>query len=195
MIFFRDESPEERAATAQRVAVEGAHDPLVRMLARSCWSQASRRADARAGYPVGVAFLDAAQEATQRCGYVPDPPGFDVLRTPAETIAGGGDCEDLSSLFVALVVAGHARWALPLGACVVWVRQPGAPQDHVSAWAWREATRGAGELLASVMDRGAPLPAGAEWVETSIAARRGEDPWRALERIGGQHDRIEGRRA
>ena len=141
---------------------------------------------------MAVAYLDAAQEAAQRCGYVPDPPGLDVLRTPAETLAVGGDCEDLSGLLVALVVAAHALWALPVAACVVWVRQPRAPQDHVSAWVWRESSRGAGEVSASVVDLGAPLPAGAEWCECSISARRGENPWAALERLGVDHDRIAG---
>ena len=97
----------------------------------------------------------------QRLPYYPDPPGeSDWISDPCHALVVGGDCEDLSVLLVAL-------WAAcGLTARVVWIAQPEAGQDHVSA-----------EVL---------LPRAAGWLPgegTVRGARLGEDPYVAAKRL------------
>jgi transglutaminase-like putative cysteine protease len=75
--------------------------------------------------------------------YKPDPEGRDVFREIEWTIANGGDCEDLSALFVAMCrTAG-------LAARLVWLEQQSyAALNHVTAqvllsdgaWHWADAS-------------------------------------------------------
>jgi len=94
----------------------------------------------------------AALAFVQRLPYRHDPPGVDTYQGVAWTLAHGGDCEDLSALFVALLraLAGHYR--LALAARVRWLARPGAQEDHITsearcdggAWRWAECSvRGA----------------------------------------------------
>lgn len=186
-LFRGDETAEERIALAAEFARDGARLPVVAAVAGACVRAARRRAEPRAGYPLALAYLDAVVSAVQSLPYRPDPPGRDVLRDAAETLAEGGDCEDKAALVVSLVVCGRRLLALEIGACVVWIRQRAWPDDHVSAWVWmgRDPSRGAG-----VIEQGDEPPRGAWWAETTVAAARGESPYAAAARIGGAHDRI-----
>ncbi len=96
-------------------------------------------------------------ERVQALPYRPDPPG-EWVQTSAETVARGGDCEDLGALLVvsARVVALPAR--------LLWLFQPSLTLDHVTAQvfaggAWR-------------------------WAEPTISARLGESPYVAAGRLG-----------
>ncbi|MDP3274735.1 MAG: transglutaminase-like domain-containing protein [Deltaproteobacteria bacterium] len=64
--------------------------------------------------------------------YRPDPPGLEVFQDVRETLAQGGDCEDLAVLFVSLAQL------LGLRARVVWLDQQihGAMLNHVYPQVW-----------------------------------------------------------
>ena len=190
-VWRGDESAEERAAAASDAASRGASLPAVVALAGACLRSARRRA-VEGVYPVELAFLDACMEAVQSLPYVEDAAGSDSLRDPDETIAEGGDCEDLAALLVALARCGARLLALRVSACVVWIAQPKWPTDHVSAW----VSSGLCDLRgARVIEQGTEPPAWAWWAECSVRAARGESPYAALARVGGaSHARIKGAR-
>lgn len=112
----------------------------------------------------GVERLPLASRAevllsrVQQLGYRPDPQG-EWLQTGRETASRGGDCEDLSALFVALCGAAGVV------ARMVWISQRHAPQDHVAA-----------QVL---------LDGRWRWADASIrGARLGESPYEAAARLG-----------
>ncbi len=139
----------------------------VRGLARDCLAMAERRSATRRGVSLGEAVADVALSLVQRVPYRLDPPGVDTYQGVGVTLAQGGDCEDLSSLFVGLVEvaailsAGRAR----VQARLYWLERPGAEQDHITA---------------QVRTDGGAW----QWAECSVAgARRGEWPPAAAARL------------
>lgn len=189
-VYTGTESAEARIAAAWSAAVEGARDPAVIALAGAC-QRAARRRVVEGVYPLALAYLDASMRAVQSLPYTADP-GGDALRDPVETIAEGGDCEDKAALFASLVLVGARLFALPVSVRLVWVVQRGWPDDHASAW----TSAGAVPLQGSgVIAQGDEPPAGVWWAETTVAAARGESPYRAVRRLGAGHDRIAGNRA
>jgi transglutaminase-like putative cysteine protease len=100
------------------LAEDAMQRPLVRQLAALIPHDAPARS--RAAHVL---------ELVQRLNYRPDPPGLEIFQSAEETIARGGDCEDLATLFVAL-----AR-LVGLRAKIVWLNQQihGAALNHVYA--------------------------------------------------------------
>lgn len=101
---------------------------------------------------------------TQRLPYYPDPPG-EWFQSARYTLAHGGDCEDLASLFVAL-----CRF-VGIQARTVWMDESGQ-YNHVTAqvlidgkWLWAESI----------------LP----------GAGLGEEPHAALARLGARPDLVD----
>lgn len=97
----------------------------------------------------------------QSLPYVPDEPGSDAVRSPAETARVGGECKERSVLLGLLLAAA-------LGATVelVWIPQEGAPLDHVSLWEWERGGR-------------------RTWLDATVpGARVGEYPADAAARVG-----------
>lgn len=100
--------------------------------------------DSRTDYVRKVAAMGPVElllSTVQLLPYVPDPAGADVVCPPEQVMAEGGDCEDRARLFAALALAKGERPQ------IVWVEQPGAPQDHVSVqllrngvWTWADPT-------------------------------------------------------
>lgn len=147
---------DERMAWLDRLANDAWRGPACRTLAGRVWINAQQRLRAQSATvgaaTTALAVALEAQLAVQSLPYVPDPPGEDVYQSADETIARGGDCEDLAVLFVGLVRMLGATQALPLGAKVFFMPRPGAPQDHITAlvrlargpWLWAECSvRGA----------------------------------------------------
>ena len=94
--------------------------------------------------------------------YVAEKSGLDCYQPPGYTLAHGGECKALSTLYVAL-----AR-LLGLRAEVLWIDQEGAPLNHV---------------VAVVFVAGQPT-----WAECSVSgAMLGESPYEAIERLGAHH--------
>lgn len=141
----------ERLAELDRLSAEGTRDPLVRAAASLARSLAGDD-------PTPFDLACAALRVAQRAGYQRDLPG-EWFQPCRYTVHYGGDCEDLSSLFVAL-----AR-LLGLEAEMVWIEQPDRPLDHVAA---------------QVRVEGAW-----HWADASVCgARVGEDPYAAMDRLG-----------
>jgi len=141
-----------RTALLNALADEGSWTGPIRAWARSLAPRGSRRtaADVAAQVLRGV---------RARVDYLPDPAGSAdfFARVPWILQTGADDCEGLSVLFVALARASG------LAASVVWLDQPGAPQNHVSARVY--------------------LPgAGWTWAECSVPAALGEHPYDAVRR-------------
>jgi len=118
----------------------------------------------RLGLSRGTA-ADAAAEVLRYCQGLPqypDPPGGDDwVRDPCATAALGGDCDDLATLALALLVC------CGVTARIVWLPLPEQREDHVTCqilldgrWVWAEP-----------MLRGAQL---------------GEHPRDAVARVGGE---------
>lgn len=100
-----------------------------------------------------------ALATVQALPYRDDPPGVDEVQSADVTAVEGGDCEDLAALLVVL-------WEiLGVRGRVVWLSQPGAVQDHVTAQAF--------------------VAGGWAWGEPTIeGARLGESPYQAAARLG-----------
>jgi hypothetical protein len=108
------------------------------------------------GEPGGV---ERALVYVQGLPYAADPPG-EYVQGAAYTAAWGGDCEDLAGLLHVLVGIGGHR------ARLVWLAQPWATLDHVSA-----------QVVI--------VPCGWTWCEPTLpGARVGEDPYSAARRLG-----------
>ncbi|MFO0562420.1 MAG: transglutaminase domain-containing protein [Polyangiales bacterium] len=110
--------PAKRVALLDALATDAMRMPAVQQLAGLVPRAAGDRARAET-------LLALVHKLTYRA----DPPGEEVFQTADETIARGGDCEDLATLFVAL-----ARLA-GLRARVVWLNQQihGSALNHVFA--------------------------------------------------------------
>lgn len=138
-------SPRERLEAALWLARLDARTPAVERLVRLCEPFADATARAR-----------AAMLAVQALPYVHDPPG-EWLARGAYTAAWGGDCLRLAPLVVAVAECAGVPGE------VLWLTQPSAMQDHVTArlcpagvWRWAETTiRGAhlGESPYAAADR------------------------------------------
>ena len=125
--------PNERLAELDRMASEAAGDPIVRQFAAV--PENASDSERAAG------LLDRIHRFVP---YVEDPAGRDVIRPVVWTLANGGDCEDLSALFVACCRANGMQSRL------VWLEQQSyAPLNHVSAqvlmrergsWQWTDAS-------------------------------------------------------
>jgi transglutaminase-like putative cysteine protease len=111
--------PDRRVELLDSLANDAMREGFVRELA----ALVPRSDDPRTQAANLLAFVHAAFR------YRPDPGGVEVFQDVRETIANGGDCEDLATLFVAL-----AR-LLGLEARVVWLDQQihGAALNHVFA--------------------------------------------------------------
>ena len=99
----------------------------------------------------------------QSIPYRADPPGSDPILPVREVLLGCSacDCEDRTAAVVAaLRLLGYVAWP-------VYIEQPRAPQDHVTA---------------RVMVGGRVL-----WCDTTVAAELGEHPFTAAERLGMGH--------
>lgn len=188
-LYRGDESPEERLATAMRTAEAASRAPGVVALAGACGRAARRRAVAGV-YALDLAYLDACMEAVQSLPTIPDAPGVDGLREPEETIRDGGDCEDKSALLAALVLCGRELLARAVAVGLVWVLQPGWPDDHFSAWVSSGDDAPSRVTRVRVIDQTTEPPRGVWWAETTVRAARGESPRAAVRRIGGGHGGI-----
>lgn len=120
--------------------------------------------DAGAAELVGLEGLPSRERAArllarvQRLPFRYDPAG-EWVQTAGETLATGGDCEDLSALFAWLAKRAG------LTTQIVWISQPSALRDHVCA----------AVLLDGVW----------WWAEPTIpGARLGESPYDAARRLG-----------
>lgn len=171
-------SPSERVALLMRYAQEGARDPRVQTIAQALLAMLSQRLQRRpTSSETAQFFADALHLLTQ---YLPDPDGQEVFQSVQQTLGGGcgsevspitgklkgcGDCEDLAAAFVALCMV------VGIPSRVVWLEQPGAPLNHVSAQVRTDPAR----------------PEEWLWMETTIpGARLGENPYGALQRLGEQ---------
>jgi len=141
----------ERLAELLRTCEAAQRDPLVREAASLARSLAGED-------PTPLDLACAALRVAQRSGYQRDQPG-EWFQSVRYTVVHGGDCEDLSALFVSLA------WLLGLDADLIWLEQPDRPLDHVAA---------------KVLVGGAWL-----WADASVCgARVGESPYAAMDRLG-----------
>ena len=131
-------SPSERLAVLHGLAERGAREVDVRRVAARLSVNASGDVRALAGEV--LAFV-------QRLPYRVDSEGRDDGAAACATLAQGGDCKKLSVLFCALCSA------CGLTSRLVWIEQPAARLDHVSAqwqhggrWLWAETTVRGAEL-------------------------------------------------
>ena len=111
-------SPSTRVALLEQLAVDAMTAAPVRAMAAMIDRDAA--AFVRAGNALAM---------VHRVPYRADPAGSEVFQDAIETLAHGGDCEDLAVLFVAL-----AR-SIGLEARVVWLDQQihGSALNHVFA--------------------------------------------------------------
>jgi transglutaminase-like putative cysteine protease len=141
--------PSARVALLDSLADDATRRPSVQQLAALVAVRSSQRSRAQ-----------TVLSLVHALPYRPDPAGDEVFQDADETIAYGGDCEDLATLYVAL-----AR-LVGLRAKVVWLNQQihGAALNHV---------------FAQVLIDGRWLD-----VESSIAgAQLGESPANAARRL------------
>jgi transglutaminase-like putative cysteine protease len=110
--------PSSRVALLDSLAEDAMQRPLVRQFAALLPHDGPERSRAK-----------RALELVHKLPYRPDPQGLEIFQSAEETIARGGDCEDLATLFVAL-----AR-LVGLRAKIVWLNQQihGAALNHVFA--------------------------------------------------------------
>jgi len=169
--------PLARLDLLMRLAAAGAADDRVKILGAGLTAMLGER----------LGRVPTPEELVQWLGdavhllvdYAPDPAGEEVLQTVLWTLGGeggrtvspitnapkgGGDCEDLASLLVALCMV------VGLRARVVWMEQPGSPLNHVSAQVCVDPSRGDDCWL---------------WLDATLpGARLGENPYDALARLG-----------
>lgn len=124
-------SPEAQGQAIAALAVAEARDLAVLALARRAMRGARSVRE----------VVRAALALVQALPYVPDPDGVQLLRTAAETVRWGGDCEDLVKLLASMLTALGVRWRM------VWMPQRDidhftleADPDGTGAWAWAETT-------------------------------------------------------
>ncbi len=126
--------PIERLVVLDRMATEAASDPTVLQFAAV--------PESAGDHDRAALLLDRIHRLVP---YIEDPAGRDVFRPVLWTLANGGDCEDLSTLFVACCRANGMQ------ARLVWLEQQSyAPLNHVSAqvimrdgvwdWQWADAS-------------------------------------------------------
>lgn len=123
------------------MAEQGARENAIASLATTVKEMAAARI-AR-GFGAHEATASSALQAVQeRAPYRPDPPGPDRVHDPAETLANGGDCEDLAILVASVAIAAGCS------ARLIWLSREitGTASAHVVAqlwdgrgWAWAEA--------------------------------------------------------
>jgi len=164
--------PSERIAKLQALALLGADDIRVQVIARHLYQMLS---DALGRPPTRLETLQWLMNALHLlCDYVPDPPGEEVFQTVQWTLGGGGgfsvspitgrqkgcgDCEDLACALVCLCLC------LGISARCFWWDQPNSPLNHVSVKAMLDGAE---------IDLDATIP----------GARPGESPYEALARVG-----------
>lgn len=159
----------ERLAFFDRRAWVATRDPLVVEVATTLAREATTPDAALA------ALLEGVQTWVL---FTPDVMGADTWQSPRRTfLRAAGDCEDVSTLLVALARAVRAG-GLWLSARLVWLRQRSRALDHVSV---HVAVGGLDESPV-VLDEGARASGGWRWAEPSVAARLGEDPYAAVAR-------------
>lgn len=118
-----------------------------------------------------ILLADRLLSFVQSVGYHEDRPGEEWFQRPDYTLRHGGDCEDLSTLFVALAKT------LGLRARLEWFTQPNASLNHVTSKVWL----GPNHRVPVDED-------GWAWAETTMrGARLGECPYDALERLQAWH--------
>ncbi len=147
--FERPSTPSEESRTASLSALALAtHPARVRWIIADTvapWTrvalleQLARDATAAPTVRALTALVDAAADEHERAaqvlalvhrvGYRADPPGAEVFQDADETIANGGDCEDLAVLFAAIASL------VGLRAQIVWLDQQihGHALNHVFA--------------------------------------------------------------
>jgi transglutaminase-like putative cysteine protease len=110
--------PPARIALLDALATDAMKRPLVQQFAAMVTRAGTERSRAQ-----------RVLSLVHKLPYRPDPAGDEVFQDAHETIAHGGDCEDLATLFVAL-----AR-LVGLRAKIVWLNQQihGAALNHVFA--------------------------------------------------------------
>ncbi len=151
-------TPAQRLRLLDALLDEAMAEPSVRALA----DLARARAGGARARPRDLARWCLA--LAQAAGYRPDPPG-EWYQAPWYTVEHGGDCEDLAVLVVALLRLSG------IVARLVWIDQPEADLNHVSAEAW--------------LDADDDLRWDWRWTEPSVCgARLGEEPRDAVERTG-----------
>lgn len=85
-------------------------------------------------------FIQLVRECNKRFEYIPDPPGFDYAKTPAEFEAdGGGDCED-GQFWIASKLGHFPVEDGTLYCCIGWVPVLVTPENPkgVGRHAWLE---------------------------------------------------------
>lgn len=173
--------PEMREAMLSVMADEGVPvvAPIADRVRAESWRDAPSEAPAGASWRLAQRLLDAVHDLVE---YKPDPVDglYDFFSRVPETLRprrgtprsrltgrtqGLGDCEDMSTVTVALLRAVGIR-ARP-----VWIDQQGAFQNHVAVEVF---------LPTSTHPSGAPV-----WAEATIeGARVGEHPMMVVERLG-----------
>lgn len=150
----------DRLALMEALVREGAADAAVR-----AWMW--RPGDAPPVQPPGHGARDKVAWALRRVQELPYwlYPDGEVLHGAATTVRVGGDCKAVSVVFCA------AMAALKVPCRVVWVDQPAASLNHVSAVVWLDGRW--------------------QWADASVrGAWVGEPPYAAARRLGAS-DRSE----
>ena len=143
--------PASRVALLDALATDAMKRPLVQRLAAMVTRAGTERSRAQ-----------RVLSLVHKLPYRPDPAGDEVFQDAHETIAHGGDCEDLATLFVALTRL------VGLRAQIVWLNQQihGAALNHVFAQVfvdgrWLDAESSiAGALLGDTPAKAATLRRG-----------------------------------
>jgi hypothetical protein len=162
---------DEGKPLATAIMLEGLTDEDSRV---DVFDPAILEAAARAPSPAAFlhAFVQSAVEFT--------PEDVETFQTPSVTLATGkGDCDDSARALVALARAIGVKGRL------VFFLQEGQPA-HVAAQLQDAA---APSNMSGGMSGAAPPW---RWAETTIAARFGEHPFQALERLGGARSDLSG---
>lgn len=152
-----DTTEQDRIDLLQDLAVHGSRLPEIGSLAQIVLS----RVAIQQGHAGRVrAIASEALKAIQHLEYHQHPSGEWFQRVDY-TLTHGGNCEDLSSALVALLMR------LGITAKAIWVNQSDRPLNHVAVQAF-------------VNNRW-------QWADPSISgARFGESPYQAIERLGSK---------
>lgn len=165
-----DMSEQERIDVLQDLAVHSAELPRVVTLAKTVLSRLPYNADARQAASEALA-------AVQHLEYHPHPPARepygDFFQRPDFTIENGGNCEDLSTVLVAILAN------IGITAMAVWIQQVDKPLNHVAVqvningqWEWADPTIGRARFGESPYESIARLGPTLHPVEAKFRARR-----------------------
>lgn len=149
-----DTTEQQRVDILQDLGARGAKSPALNDLASRVWARITALGDSSVR-----SVASEALNAVQHLEYHPHPAGIEQFQKVDYTLANGGNCEDLSTALVALLMR------LGITARAVWIPQPDRDLNHVAV----QVQVSPSEWL---------------WADPSIAgAKLGEDPYSALRRL------------